>query len=96
MRRKTVNVRAAKARAVDYTGHGRDPSDDEYRRRAEDMRWDGVDSKVSYWATAADFHGLKVDPVPPNRFATNKAPWGGVWHITLGKLAGLILPSTER
>ena len=101
-RRKSVNVRSAKARDVDYTGHGlaedwydRAPPDDEYRRRAEDMRWHGVDAHVSYWATPPDWFGLKVDPIPPSRFATNKPPWGGVWHLTLGK-TGWLDPSQHK
>ena len=94
--RKTTNVRAARARKVDYSGHGREedwysraPGDAEYRQRAEDMRWWGVWCRVSYWATQPDWFGLKVEPAAPDRFATDRPPWGGVWHITLGRTGWL-------
>ena len=96
MRRKTVNIRAAKVRQVDYTGHGQEepwhsraPPDDEYWRRANDMRWRGVKARVSYWATQGDWFGLKVEPTGDVPFATNRPPWGGVWHVTLGKTTWL-------
>ena len=92
LRRKTVNKRAAKAQQVDHAGHGRNepwnpraPPDAEYWQRASDLRWHGMNAHVSYWSTnRGDWYGLKVDPIAPDRFATNWAPWGGVWHITLG------------
>ena len=94
--RKTVNLRSAKTRHIDYTGHGQEedwfsraPPDDQYRERAEDMRWYGVEAHVSYWATQGDFFGLRVEPIHPYRFATDRPPWGGVWHITLGRTSWL-------
>ena len=96
LRRKSVNVRAKKARRVDHAGHGRNeewspraPPDDEYWRRAENMRWFGLNARVSYWSSNNDWYGLKVDPVAPDQFATNRPDYGGVWHITLGRLAWL-------
>ena len=97
MRRKTANVRAARARQADYTGHGQEetwhsrapPDDDEHWRRASDMRWRGVKARVSYWATQGDWFGLKVEPTGDVPFATNRPPWGGVWHVTLGKTTWL-------
>ena len=94
-RRKTINVRAAKTHGTDYTSHGveddwytRAPPDDEYRERAEKMRWEGVDAHVGYWSTEGyngNWYGVKVDPIPPSQFATNFPARGGVWHVTLGK-----------
>ena len=96
MRRKTVNVRASRAGQVDYSGHGQEepwysraPPDVEYWRRAENMRWRGVKARVSYWATSPDWFGLKVEPVGDVPFATDKPPWGGVWHVTLGRTSWL-------
>ncbi len=96
-RRKTVNVRAASVAHVDYAGPGhaepwnpRAPPDAEYWRLASDMRWFGVNAHVSYWSTnTGDWFGLKVDPIAPDRFATNWPPYGGVWHITLGRTSWL-------
>ena len=96
MRRKTANVRAHKAQQVDYRGHGqnedwhaRAPPDAEYWQRAENMRWYGLNAHVSYWSSDADWFGLKVDPVPPDQFATDRPDYGGVWHITLGRISWL-------
>ena len=90
LRRKTRNVRAKKASVVDYAGHGRNedwhsraPSDEDYWRRAENMRWYGLNARVSYCATSSDWFGLKVDPIPPDQLATDRPDYGGVWHITL-------------
>ena len=96
LRRKTVNVRANKASQVDYAGHGRNedwyaraPPDAEYWQRAENMRWQGVHAQVSYWSSNNDWFGLRVDPIAPSQFATNRPDYGGKWHITLGRLSWL-------
>ena len=71
LRRKTANVRAAKARNVNYAGHGRNedwyaraPPDAEYWQRAENKRWQGLNARVSNWSSNNDWYGLKVDPIP--------------------------------
>ena len=96
LRRKTVNVRASKARKVDYAGHGqnedwysRSPPDDEYWRRAGNMSWYGLNARVGYWQSSSDWFGLKVDPIAPDKFATDRPDYGGVWHITLGRISWL-------
>ena len=96
LRRKTANVRAAKARNVNYAGHGRNedwyaraPPNAEYWQRAENMRWQGLSARVSNWSSNNDWYGLKVDPIPLDRCATNRPDYGGVWHITLGRLSWL-------
>ena len=96
LRRRTVNVRASKARQVNYAGHGqnedwhaRAPSDEEYWQRAENMRWYGLNARVSYWLSNNDWFGFKGDPTAPDQFATNRPDYGGVWHITLGRISWL-------
>ena len=90
LRRRTVNVRSNKARQVGYTGHG---VNEDWHARA--MRWYGLNARVSYWATASDWFGLKVDPIPPDQFATNRPDYGGVWHVTLGR-TGWLSPDQQK
>ena len=38
---------------------------------------------------------MRVEPIHPYRFATDRPPWGGVWHITLGKTTWLNTEQTQ-
>ncbi len=50
---------------------------------------------MSYWQ-AEDFFGLQVKPIAPDRFPSDRADYGGVWHVTLGMLWQLTTPEQQR
>ena len=90
LRRKTANVRVARANQMDARGHGRStdwysrmPDDATYWQRAQKMVDDGVDSRVSYWQ-AGQYYGLQVQPIAPDRFPSDFPEWGGKYRVTLG------------